>query len=964
MVGTGAIAQEETNEEPATLPPETRSRLEQVLLEPVPKFPLMAAEMSLERKEAAAKQLGDVAAYRKALDDHIALGPGTLDLAATAFDRALWEQEYGSPVQALRMFRTFATQFRDSPYWAYRAQFSIGATLYSLGRFDEWESARSQSERRYEELMSSHESAVRQSIGRILNARSRAGLARLHGDTEKSLPNARTAFTLSKELYSRYYKNSYQPGSFQSPANSRSTGATYVFGTALRLLFDLRMAGRIGEAESFLKEYEGWLHEEGFAGIHLANIERERARNLLEAERYDDAMSVLEHAIAEYATKVDVRWIASAEGMIGSAYAAEHEWDSAISAYQRAARTGKASLLDWAYVELQLGRPTEALELLSKTRTGAPSDEDSRIRSIATRMALEGAAMHLQGDDVAGLAAFRKSWPLVESTLSPQHGLALDELDFLREQYLAVLDALFKRSRLHVELEQLATEAIRILESRSDTRVNRAVVDSATRALLHDNDAAELIHRASEMALRLDANRRALAELSFLPNTRRLPAEERRLIQRIDEIEASQHALREEISSRLPTYAEIAALAVPTSGQISSALKSGCVYVSIRMVGQSVFVLVVGSDGVRTFTKLPTSSKELQRMVHSARQLLEFADDLDPSDKFDFSPLYAIYAAVLGPVESYFGDATQIIISSASVVSSVPFAALLYRDCPGSHALEYWRTAPWLVDRYSLSNVPSATAFVRLSALESKSRGQRTFLGFGDPVFAIHDSGITPPATMDRSDGTLVTQSPAFRLAYGHLRPLPESGEELRGIASALGVDVARSVRLGRDATRVNVLSSDLRTIDVLAFATHAIAADDLPGIAQPALALSWTPGMGDPLLALDDVFALRLSGAIVVLSGCNTGGADGSNGESLSGLVRGFFFSGSRAVIATHWSVESHAATRVIPSIFQYWATQRYSSKLADALRRAQIELRKDRGTSWFAHPAIWAPFFFEGAS
>ena len=51
-----------------------------------------------------------------------------------------------------------------------------------------------------------------------------------------------------------------------------------------------------------------------------------------------------------------------------------------------------------------------------------------------------------------------------------------------------------------------------------------------------------------------------------------------------------------------------------------------------------------------------------------------------------------------------------------------------------------------------------------------------------------------------------------------------------------------------------------------------------------------------------------------MVLSACNTAGADGSarGGQALSGLVRAFLYAGSRAVLATHWDIASEPTVQL----------------------------------------------------
>ena len=54
-----------------------------------------------------------------------------------------------------------------------------------------------------------------------------------------------------------------------------------------------------------------------------------------------------------------------------------------------------------------------------------------------------------------------------------------------------------------------------------------------------------------------------------------------------------------------------------------------------------------------------------------------------------------------------------------------------------------------------------------------------------------------------------------------------------------------------------------------------------------------------------------------MVLSACNTVAGDKPGAEALSGLARAFFYAGARALLVSHWAVESAAATRLTTSTF-----------------------------------------------
>ena len=98
-----------------------------------------------------------------------------------------------------------------------------------------------------------------------------------------------------------------------------------------------------------------------------------------------------------------------------------------------------------------------------------------------------------------------------------------------------------------------------------------------------------------------------------------------------------------------------------------------------------------------------------------------------------------------------------------------------------------------------------------------------------------------------------------------------------------------------------------------MAFATHGLVAGELAGVSEPALVLT-QPAEGTEtdivLLTASEVAQLKLNADWVILSACNTAAADGTPGaRGLSGLAKAFFYAGSRALLVSHWPVDSDAA-------------------------------------------------------
>jgi CHAT domain-containing protein len=183
-------------------------------------------------------------------------------------------------------------------------------------------------------------------------------------------------------------------------------------------------------------------------------------------------------------------------------------------------------------------------------------------------------------------------------------------------------------------------------------------------------------------------------------------------------------------------------------------------------------------------------------------------------------------------------------------------------------------------------------------------------------------------------------------------------------LAKAQGADDS-AVYLQERATETQVRSMDLSSYRILAFATHGLVAGDLEGVAEPALVLT-PPDEGseadDGLLTASEIATLDLDADWVILSACNTAAADGKPGaEGLSGLAKAFFYAGARALLVSHWSVNSEAAVAITTGMLGQMAEEPDIGR-AEALRRSMLAMLETEGKDHFAHPMFWAPFVVVG--
>ena len=189
-------------------------------------------------------------------------------------------------------------------------------------------------------------------------------------------------------------------------------------------------------------------------------------------------------------------------------------------------------------------------------------------------------------------------------------------------------------------------------------------------------------------------------------------------------------------------------------------------------------------------------------------------------------------------------------------------------------------------------------------------------------------------------------------------------------MAASLGAGVEAVFLGGKNTeTAVKALSraGELKRYRVLHFATHGLIARETKllsgGLEEPGLLL--TPPQtatehDDGLLTASEVAQLDLNADLVILSACNTAAGDGTpNADALSGLTRAFLYAGARALVVSHWAVNSQAAVDLVSGTFSELERNPTLGQ-AGALRRALLAQIRQGGAT--AHPAYWAPFVIVG--
>lgn len=134
--------------------------------------------------------------------------------------------------------------------------------------------------------------------------------------------------------------------------------------------------------------------------------------------------------------------------------------------------------------------------------------------------------------------------------------------------------------------------------------------------------------------------------------------------------------------------------------------------------------------------------------------------------------------------------------------------------------------------------------------------------------------------------------------------------------------------------------------------ATHVITRNT-----QAMVVFGLGPKGESEFLTTTDVASLRVPGATVAMTGCDTAAGDVLPGAGLQGLTRAWQMAGASVVIATSWPVHDSRG-EIFGRFYQHFQ----HVPAAEALRLSQMEML--RSGTWKAMPSYWAAYQINGGA
>lgn len=300
---------------------------------------------------------------------------------------------------------------------------------------------------------------------------------------------------------------------------------------------------------------------------------------------------------------------------------------------------------------------------------------------------------------------------------------------------------------------------------------------------------------------------------------------------------------------------------------------------------------------------------------------------------------------IWNPLLPGMGDAQRIVIVPDGMLNVVPFASL--PDGNG-YLVERSRAIETISSERDLLAIPQAGSHSGLLAIGSPQFGQ----GIETTSARLRDASVPCDAFATVQFGTLTGAASELR--------------DINATWQKLNPGEPSTVIAGGNATRDRFLESAPHS-RVLHVATHAFllnssCGDDNPLLHSGLVFAGANRDRAGSILTAQQIASLDLGGVEwAVLSACNTGAGELSDGEGVLGLERAFRIAGVRTVVMTLWPVDDDVTAHFMHLLY----TQRlvHHAPVANAVWESSRKLllqRRAAGQS--THPWYWAGFVSSG--
>src|SRR6266511_3405089 len=471
------------------------------------------------------------------------------------------------------------------------------------------------------------------------------------------------------------------------------------------------------------------------------------------------------------------------------------------------------------------------------------------------------------------------------------------------ETYIDVLMQMHKQN----QAEALDTAALAISERARARSLLELLKES--RADIRQGVDGSLLERERSLQQRLNA--RAAAQVSLL-NREHTPEQADAAAKEIAVITDEYEEVQAQIRARSPRYA---ALIQPQPLGLTEiqqqALDEDTLLLEYALGEKRSYFWLVSQRSIDSYELPPRA--EIEAAARRVRELLTAQQPQpgDTDDKYqarvkDAEERYWAHAAelsrmILGPVASQLGKKRLAIVADGAL-QYIPFAALPVPSPENDKGRNSGAEPQPLFVEHEIVSLPSASTLATLRReTAGRKPAEKSLAVLADPVFSDDDIRVTRDAGKTVAQVKTRSADPD-EMDIGFLQ-MTRSGRETGVVGSESGFGRLISTRseakaisalvperermqaLDFKASRTTAQKPELGEYRIVHFATHGLLNNSHPELSGIVLSLVDEAGKPqDGFLRLQDIYNLKLSAELVVLSACQTGLGREIKGEGLVG--------------------------------------------------------------------------------
>ncbi|HWR04767.1 MAG TPA: CHAT domain-containing protein, partial [Humidesulfovibrio sp.] len=350
-----------------------------------------------------------------------------------------------------------------------------------------------------------------------------------------------------------------------------------------------------------------------------------------------------------------------------------------------------------------------------------------------------------------------------------------------------------------------------------------------------------------------------------------------------------------ELQANRPDLASLVSVNPLNLAEVQKLLEPGVGLLTYYVTASEVLCWAIDANNV-ALTRTRIGRESLGKMVLAYRRMLQ---NLEPAETHSKE----LYDLLVAPALPKLGGVKELGIIPHDALHTLSFASL-------TDGQDY------LLDRHPLFQLPSASVYRFTLARRAAERNTRV-LAVGNPDLA--DQSLELPFA-EREVGSLSWNYPNM-------------------------------TALTRDKATKDWITAHISEFGIIHLATHGEFDPVNPLFSALKLAGGKKEGSGD--LDAAEIFDLKITADLIVLSACQTGLGKVTSGDEVQGLNQAFLYAGTHALISSLWRVSDISTAMLMKQFYREYQTR----PKAESLRRAMLHVK-----ARFPHPGYWSAFTLTG--